>query len=172
MRRHCCWNKWYWKCKSCNGSIGADMHDVILEVTCFIAACYGKWGWTHVKCNIWCLADKNEKEVSSLNAKTSNFASRTESVVENAKQARLQACVWRSEMDQDPLHGSNYVWIEQRLLIPTTNLNFKPPAPTYVLHLICCSCSFMHNVLLIQTSKRLSKSTDKRHRRTTLWWWR
>ena len=58
----------------------------------------------------------------------------------------FQACISRSAIDplppnMDPL---KYVWSKgctSRVLIPTTNLDVKPPAPTYVLQLTCCSCS-------------------------------
>ena len=114
----------------------------------------------------------------------------TKSFVENVKRANCQACIWRSAIDPDPpnmdpiMHRwSKYCTSGCSSQQPTLVLNLQSPhiclavdMPQLFVRTTKCNfwlrlligTPFMHNILLMQTSTALSKSMDKRHRRTTL----
>jgi hypothetical protein len=127
------------------GDLHADLCDMKLQASKFMAACYGA-----SKCNttsearvkLW--ADKVGSATSQL-PKLCSLPSTNSAFEENLKRAHLQTCIWKHSMESDPpdldplLHGF-YKDENSRCLLPTTMPENIPVAPPEILKLVKCSC--------------------------------
>lgn len=129
------------------GDTSADINDVILEATTFVAACYGRKSsssMSDARYETW-LAKTGNKKVKRV-PKLQSLPPTMESFSENVKRAHLQACIWKSALDTDPpdLNPTNYGWTknnELKTLIPIATPENTLPVPAGVLQMICCGCS-------------------------------
>ena len=86
--------------------------------------------------------NKNTRQMPKLQS----LPPTSEAFLENVKRAHLQTCIWKSALEQDPpdIDATSFGWskdLHPTSLNPVMMPDDIPPAPAFVLKLICCGCS-------------------------------
>ena len=140
------------------GCTDEPISDVILEVTRFMAACFGskKDDMSDVRVEMWAKTMSKHRVMSAPELKS--LPPTSEGFSENVKRAHIQAAIWRSAVSSHPpeMDPVQFGWkkdASSRILIPVTTPEDVPLASLSVLEMISCKWASkqpchveMHNV--------------------------
>jgi len=131
------------------GNLQVPIDDVVIEATMFTATCYGvnvKAGedMSDVRVEVWSrkIGKKNITSAPELKS----LPPTSEAFRENVKRMHIQAAIWKSCLQPDPLpfDATQYVWIgdeASKKLIPITVPSDVQLAPPEILGLLRCGCT-------------------------------
>ena len=129
------------------GEVNADMEDVINQATAFMCKCYSMSNtasMTEARIKVW--TARIGRKAASKVPKLCSLPPTMEAFLLNVRRAHFQCAIWRRALMQEPpnLDLAEYGWFKDEVtksLQPVMFLPTKPPAPDYILKLVCCSCS-------------------------------
>ena len=126
--------------------VNANVEDIIKQATAFICRCYnvnGATTMTEARIKAW--TAKTGRKTATKVPKLCSLPPTSEVFEENVKRAHFQCAIWRKALQEPPnLDPTEYGWFrdeEAKSLQPVTLPLSKPPAPDYILRLVCCSCT-------------------------------
>ena len=128
------------------GDVNANMKDIIKQATAFMCNCYNVSNvttMTEARIKVW-TARTGRKQASKV-PKLCSLPPTSEVFEQNVKRAHFQCAIWRKALQEPPnLDPAEYGWFkdeETKSLQPIMLPPSRPPAPEYILKLVCCSCA-------------------------------